>query len=394
MKHLFKVCERAETGGTPPPFNSQSIAAPPESAKGICCCAPLLPRLASSHPNTRKLYLNAETITRKVYIPTPNGCDTAMPSSSTTLPVKLTLPAVDGFPLHAQLWRQAADTPPAPLVIINPATSVDSRYYSRFADFLCGHGFNVLTYDYRGIGGSRPEKMRGFDASWLDWGGKDFEGVLRFAATHYPAHPLCVIGHSVGGLLVGMAPSNHLIERVFTMGAQFAYWRDYAKNERLAMYLRWHIVMPTLTALFGYFPGKRLGWLEDTPRGVVRDWVAAHPRLEDICAMGSPTRSAEARAELVASFGQLTGATLALSVTDDAFGTIPAIQRLLHYYKNSPSTHVRIEPRALGQDRIGHFAFFHARYADSLWHIPLVWLRDGKVSDHVPHERITAASPL
>jgi hypothetical protein len=30
--------------------------------------------------------------------------------------------------------------------------------------------------------------------------------------------------------------------------------------------------MPLLTRVFGYFPGKRLGWLEDTPAGVVHDW--------------------------------------------------------------------------------------------------------------------------
>ena len=38
------------------------------------------------------------------------------------------------------------------------------------------------------------------------------------------------------------------------------------------MFGKWHLLMPVLTLLYGYFPGKRLGWLEDTPAGVVRDW--------------------------------------------------------------------------------------------------------------------------
>lgn len=309
-------------------------------------------------------------------------------------PVQVTIPAVDGFPLHAHVWvHELKDGKnPAPVVIINPATSVQSRYYSRFADFLHSHGFNVITYDYRGIGGSRPKEMRGFEASWLDWGCKDFEGILQFAATCYKGQPILVAAHSVGGFLVGMAPSNHLIERVFTMGSQFAYWRDYAKHKRFAMYLRWHIVMPTLTAIFGYFPGKRLGWLEDTPRGVVRDWVAPHPRFEDIYKSGPQALSQEERAQLVESFGRLMGPTLAVSVSDDEFGTIPAIHRLLGYYKNSPSTHMRIEPGALGQRAIGHFAFFNARYADSLWRIPLAWLLNGTVTDEVPGQLITLES--
>lgn len=311
-----------------------------------------------------------------------------------SLPFQYTVPAADGFPLQAQVWANdrydGSDI--APVVIINPATSVQSRYYRRFAEFLHAHGFNVITYDYRGIGGSRPEEMRGFDANWLDWGSKDFEGILRFAGARFLGSPVQIVAHSVGGFLIGMAPSNSVIDRVFTMGSQFAYWRDYAKHKRFSMYLRWHIVMPTLTAIFGYFPGKRLGWLEDTPRGVVRDWIARHPRFEDAYKSGPQALSAEERTLLVESFGRMTGPTLALSVSDDEFGTVPAIHRLLSYYKNSPSTHLRIEPATLGHKEIGHFAFFNARFADSLWRIPLAWLSDGKITDEVPGRIVTLES--
>lgn len=306
-------------------------------------------------------------------------------------PIKLTLSASDNYPLHAQLWvhDDSQDKPKiAPIVIINPATSVQSRYYQRFADFLYANDFNVITYDYRGIGGSRPQHLRGFDAHWLDWGTKDFEGVLRFAVQRFPNHPVQVVAHSAGGFLIGFAESNAMIQRVFTMGSQFAYWKDYARHKRFAMLVRWHIVMPTLTAIFGYFPGKRLGWLEDTPRGVVEDWVASYPRLEDTYKTGRRALSEKERARLVESFSRMTGDTLALSISDDEFGTIPAIERLLSYFKNSRSTHLQIEPAALGHKEIGHFAFFNARFEHSLWRIPLVWLREGEITEEVPSQII------
>lgn len=308
-------------------------------------------------------------------------------------PVRINIPAVDGFPLQAQVWVHALEDGGElpPLVIINPATSVHSRYYSRFADFLHRHGFNVITYDYRGIGGSRPDTLRGFQASWLDWGSKDFEGVLQFAAMCFKGHPILVAAHSVGGFLVGMAPSNHLIRRVFTMGSQFAYWRDYARHKRFAMYLRWHVLMPTVTALFGYFPGKRLGWLEDTPSGVVRDWVSPQARFEDIYKSGPQALDDEQRRQLVTTFAQLTAPTLALSLSDDEFGTIPAIHRLLAYFTRSPATHLRLDPGAVGQPAIGHFAFFNARYAENLWRLPLDWLRDGTINREIPAEQLTPA---
>ena len=307
------------------------------------------------------------------------------------LPVSMTISARDGYPLHASVWafEAAPLDAPRPVVIVNPATSVHSRYYARFAAYLHAHGFDVVTYDYRGIGGSRPKTLCGFDAGWIEWGTQDFEGILRFVAQRFSGQPIQVVAHSVGGFLVGLAESNHLLSRVFTMGAQFAYWKDYARHKRLSMLWRWHVVMPALAVAFGYFPGKRLGWLEDTPCGVVHDWTARHPRFEDAYRKGRRVMTAEQRRQLVERFSQVKAETLALSMTDDEFGTIPAIHRLLGYFRNSPATHLRVAPGMIGLSEIGHFAFFHARFENSLWPIPLAWLRDGQVPHDAPGELIS-----
>lgn len=306
-------------------------------------------------------------------------------------PQKFLVSAVDGYPLDASAWINHSETlfSTRPVVIINPATSVHSRYYSHFANYLFANGFDVVTYDYRGIGNSRPESLRGFDASWIDWGTQDFEGILRFVATRFRGQPIHVVAHSVGGFLVGLAESNHLVSRVFTMGAQFAYWKDYALPRRLAMFWRWHVVMPALAAIFGYFPGSRLGWLEDTPLGVVHDWTARYPRFEDAYRTGHRAMTSERRQQLVERFSQMKGETLALSISDDDFGTIPAINRLLDYFKNSPVIHLRVAPSMLGLTQIGHFAFFNNRFKDSLWRIPLSWLRDGRIPEDSPGQLIT-----
>ncbi len=297
----------------------------------------------------------------------------------------LSVRAQDGYVLNGFSWKHE-DTSRAdrPVVVINPATSVRCLYYARFAAFLHRHDFDVVTYDYRGIGGSRPLSLRGFQASWIDWGRLDFEAMLRHVAAAFPGQPVQVVAHSVGGFLIGLAPSNHLVTRVFTMGAQFAHWRDYASHRRSGLLLKWHVVMPALTALFGYFPGKRLGWLEDTPRGVVHDWTARHPRFEENYRRGSRALPVTERLALVERFAALSGPTLAVSVADDVFGTVPAIQRLLRYYRNSPSTHLHITPEAIGLREIGHFAFFRSRFEQTLWQIPLEWLRSGRLPPDAP----------
>lgn len=298
----------------------------------------------------------------------------------TALPQAIEITASDGYRLKGQCWRHGGSvcvTTPRPVVVINPATSVCCRYYARFAAYLHQHGWDVLTYDYRGIGESRPPSLRGFRAGWIDWGRLDFEAVLQWARHRFAGQPIQVVGHSVGGFLIGLAPSSALVSRAFTVGAQYAHWRDYARDKRWRMWLKWHVVMPALTAVFGYFPGKRLGWLEDTPKGVVRDWTSPAPRFEDLWRRGEAALSVAERQALVSRFAALQADLLALSLSDDEFGTVAAIDRLLAYFSGCERVHLHLDPRALGEAGaagVGHFAFFHQRFEHSLWPLALDWL--------------------
>jgi predicted alpha/beta hydrolase len=298
-------------------------------------------------------------------------------------PLQLAITAQDGYSLKGWCWRHTAQTPETarPVIIINPATSVCCSYYSRFAAYLHGNGFDVICYDYRGIGLSKPASLRGFRAGWLDWGQLDFQAVLQHAENDFPGQPVQVVGHSVGGMLIGLAASNASITRVFTMGAQHAYWLDYAAKQRLGLLLKWHVFMPLVTALLGYFPAKRLGWMEDTPRGVVQDWTARAARFEDSYKTGARILSAADRSAISAQFAALSCPTLALSVTDDEFGTVAAVERLLSNFSSSASTHWRVSPKSLGLKEIGHFAFFHSRFEATLWPIALAWLKSGSLPE-------------
>ena len=185
----------------------------------------------------------------------------------------------DGTSLGAHLWPSATGTD-CGTVIINAATGVPARYYHRYARFLSEHGFTVLTYDYRGIGLSRPASLRGYACRWADWGERDFSAAIDFIRQRQPGGPLVVVGHSIGGFLPGLAENAPAIDRMLTVGAQYGYCADYAAVHRWRLFLKWHVAMPVLTAALGYFPGKRLGWLEDLPAGVAKDWSFRRARME------------------------------------------------------------------------------------------------------------------
>jgi predicted alpha/beta hydrolase len=284
-------------------------------------------------------------------------------------------PAADGFILGGFTWRHASRNSARPVVIINAATSVRCRHYTRFADYLHANGFDIITYDYRGIGESRPASMKGLRASWSDWGALDFEAMLKRAQREFPGQPIDVVAHSFGGCAAGLGASGPVIRRVVTVGAQFAYWRDYAPAHRWRMFGKWHLVMPVLTLLCGYFPGKRLGWLEDTPAGVVRDWSTSTARYE---------KRPSGQDLHVKTFAAVKAQILAISISDDPYGTIPAIERLLGYFTHSRKTHLRIAPEDIDQTEVGHFAFFRSAYQATLWPIALSWLQSGELAPGTP----------
>lgn len=293
------------------------------------------------------------------------------------------IPAADGYALAATVYGTGDPAPPGIVAIINCATGVKASYYSRYARFLAAHGLTAIGYDYRGIGASRPGSMRRLNASKSDWGSKDFEGVLRWAAERYPGARIVVAAHSIGGVIPGFSASIARIDRMLTVAAQFAYWRDYAHPQRARMFLKWHMFMPALTFLLGYFPGRRLGWLEDLPAGVAYEWAFRGAALEGARHRDRARGGGGAAPPL--HFAELQCPMLAYSIADDPYGTPEAILRLLAYYSGSDRVHVAVRPQDLGLAQIGHFTFFHDRFKDTLWRESLAWLKDGIVARAAAH---------
>lgn len=286
----------------------------------------------------------------------------------------ITIPPTDSDPsrppLIGRCWLPARTAEVAGVVIVNPATGVAARFYHAYAGFLAEHGLRVITYDYDGIGESRRARPRDSRVTWRDWGERDFDAVVGWARRRFPDHPLMVVGHSFGGFLPGFAAGATEVERILTVGAQYAYWRDYAPDRRLGLLLKWHVAMPAITAALGHLPGRRLGWLEDLPAGVAYEWAFRGARME---ASHPPAD----RPGILARFAAVRAPILAVGVTDDEYGTLDALDRALGYYEGAPRSRVMLSPIELGFDAVGHFDLFRSRHRDGFWTATLSWLRDG-----------------
>lgn len=275
----------------------------------------------------------------------------------------LRIRALDGFELAATLY-EPADGDGRAAVLINSATAVRRRYYDAFARHLAGEGLTVVTYDYRGIGGSRPRSLSRFAAHLRQWAEEDQGGVLDWIANRLQPRRLLVVGHSVGGQIVGMAPGNERIHGMVGVAAQNGYWGHWPSPSRYRMALRWYLAVPLASRVFGYVPGW-LGIKEDLPGGVAREW-AEWCRRPDFLFDGHEERRP--------GFLRFARPFLAYSFEDDDYAPRAAVESLLDAYREARVDHRHVTPREVGVPAIGHFGFFRERFRETLWREAASWL--------------------
>ncbi|MHA7176258.1 alpha/beta hydrolase family protein [Arthrobacter sp. Sr24] len=275
----------------------------------------------------------------------------------------------DGRKLHGTLFDVPEGVELLGTVVIACATAVKASYYHRYAAFLAANGFSAVTFDYRGIGNSRGGSLRGQRIRWFHWGSQDIDTVLAWAMEHARGLPVNFVGHSFGGYGVGLAEHAAGLSRILTVGAQHAYWRDLAPRHRAGHWVRAAVMLP-LVSVMGYFPAKRLGLMEDLPTGVALDWARSRKDF-------TKAASGSERESLRSHQAAVTAPILALAPTDDAYATIPAMNRAVSYTPNSTSRVIHLLPADYGESSLGHFALFHSRYRDTFWEQTLAWLRYG-----------------
>jgi predicted alpha/beta hydrolase len=279
--------------------------------------------------------------------------------------VELMLPASDNYRLRATIW-EGADSDPT--VIIAPATGVLRSYYRPFAEYLVERGFQVVTYDNRGIGESRPVSMKGFSALMQDWGEKDLEGIIRWLGSSKPDSKILLVGHSAGGQLVGFAPSREKFRGMVFVSVQSGYWGHWTGWRRPAIKLLWYVAIPALSNIFGYFPARRLGLGEDLPIYVAQQW-AEWGR--------SPGYIFDHVLNAIQdAYKSLQVPLRAYSFTDDLmYAPKGAVEQLLGFYASAPTEHLHVAPGDRGLSKIGHWGFFRKSIGrEAFWPETADWL--------------------
>ena len=287
---------------------------------------------------------------------------------------ELLVPLKDGTELAATLFEPGAGAAAdAPLVVIAAAAAVKRSYYARFAAYLAGLGHPVLTFDYRGIGGSRRGSLVGSQVRMRDWCILDVPGVLDWAQRTFPQHAIYWVGHSMGGFATGLAHNNNLIARQLNVATLSGYWGRMAGVERYRVRILMRFLAPQVIRIKGYFPGVLMGG-EDMPGPAFLEWMGwcMDPEfLFDDATLPEQRHFADFRAPI--RFVQ---------IADDPWGTPAAVAHMAEHFTASVDRSIwRMTPADAGMQKIGHFGFFRPDLRDTLWKAAADWLLGVKAKD-------------
>ncbi|WP_313599936.1 alpha/beta hydrolase family protein [Epilithonimonas vandammei] len=266
----------------------------------------------------------------------------------------------DHYSLAAHLFEPQISN--QKVLLINSATGVKQQIYFSVAQFFADHGFTVITYDYRGIGLSKPHKMRGFEASMRVWGTTDYKALTSYIKSNFEDYKKYCLGHSVGALILGMNPDSEIFEEFIFVGTQNAFVGNLRLKTKIEAYLGFGIVQPLFTVLLGYFPASWFGLGESLPSGSAFDWRIL------ILNKKSTNNLLEKSADFSKKLRQKV---LVIWAEDDAWLTEKGVKSLLeNTYANLRPTYRHIYTSESEKGEIGHVNFFRS-YNRKLWKILL-----------------------
>ncbi len=265
----------------------------------------------------------------------------------------------DGTQLSALVVSSETNNPKA-VVQFNSGTVTKKEFYLKLATYLAEQNYIVILYDYRGVGDSRPKKMRGYVASISDWGQYDANAVSHYIDSQYPNLKKHLLAHSMGGQIYGLMETWSSFDKVILLSTSSGNFNKFAPTiNRLKVKWPAILLFPPLNALLGYIPGF-VGLGQDWPKGVANDWLT---NSKENGLMPSYLHNKVGHSY----YNKINKKIIAWYFPDDTMSTPSTMEELTSAYPNAVLDMKVVQPSEIGMDKIGHFGIFKAKSKDKLW---------------------------
>lgn len=247
-------------------------------------------------------------------------------------------------------------------ILLSPATGILQRFYQAFAEWLTAQGYDVLSFDYRGIGQSLYEDVSKSTARIQDWGMYDLPAAIDKLLQLTQAEKIYIIGHSAGGQLLGLAPNHAKVEKVIAVAGSSGHVKGLAGKSRFLGPFMFNVIFPISSLVKGYGATQFIGMGENLPKGVAKQWA-------EFCTAGGYVTSAIGKTIHTHFHDEIRTPITSIHATDDEIATEANVKDFLRTFPNTHTSAIILKPQEYGHKAIGHMFMFKKSH-NNLW--PLI----------------------
>lgn len=280
---------------------------------------------------------------------------------------KIIVKTKDNFSIKATFFESVKEYDAVTLIV--PGIGIRAGFYGSFARYLAENGIASYIFDYRGIGDSKPNDLKGFEATASQWAEYDIEGMLGYISKSHPDKKINILTHSGGGSILGLAPSAMKANKIIMVASPETLLENYEGISYLKMCLIVFVLYPFLSRVLGYFPSKTLRLGENLPKGIALEWGrwGRHPRGMEGCV-----------GDKVKRFHAIESPMMTLSFDNDFFASKKCVGGLTKLYKNAKITHQHFTNKDV-DFHLGHFCFFKKRNLHHFGPLALSFFRKNNI---------------
>ena len=273
----------------------------------------------------------------------------------------LTISCIDGYALSAQFYSSTETSKKPFPVLICPATGIVKGFYHHFATWLQQQGYDVMVFDFRGIGASLHEPLRTSKASIVQWGQRDIPAAIDALLEQTQAEKVILLGHSAGGQLLGIVPNYQKVHKVIAVSGSTGHVKGISGRTRILAPLMFNVIFPIGRYTVGYGPTNKIGMGENLPKDVAREWAQFCSKpgyvINAIGKQIDPSQDFHSKVQCPIT---------AIWATDDEIATEANVKDLIRLYPNANTQMIALEPQQYGHKVIGHMLMFK-RSHQNLW---------------------------
>ncbi len=234
-------------------------------------------------------------------------------------------------------------------ILMQSAMGVRAKFYRGFAENLSEAGINVALMEQRGHGESpyRPGRSSDFDCA--DFIYEDIPAAIEYVrdTVSDALVPLYIAGHSMGGHMAAsyaaLRPEDVDGLMLFACGLPCPHYFPKKEARLIKSLLR---LLPLLLFVFGYFPGKRVGFADREFSSFMRDWKRM--------AQTGNYNFARVDADVEAAAAKFNKPVAVFSMENDTFAPIDAVLAIADKFKSAPIA----KRRMLAADLSGYTGHF------------------------------------